>query len=89
MTKIAGSASASGSGSISQRYGSADPDPDPDPHQNFMDPQHWIQVIIGTKGRAQESTIKTKKEGKLQERSIRREETSRKKACKEEEHRWY
>ncbi len=32
-----------GSGSISKRHGSADADPEPDPHQNFMDPEHWLQ----------------------------------------------
>jgi hypothetical protein len=36
MTKIAGS------GSISQRHGSADPDPDPP--QNFMDPEHCLEL---------------------------------------------
>jgi hypothetical protein len=40
--KIEGSAS----GSISQRHGSADPDPDP--HQNVMDPQHCLQVVVHT-----------------------------------------
>ncbi len=38
LTKIAGSGSASGS--ISQGYGSADPDP----YQNFLDPQHWLEL---------------------------------------------
>jgi len=40
MMKIEGSAS----GSISQRHGSADPDP----HQNVMDPEHCLQVVVHT-----------------------------------------
>jgi hypothetical protein len=42
MMKIEGFGSASGSESISQRHGSADPDP----HQNVMDPQHWLVVVV-------------------------------------------
>jgi hypothetical protein len=38
--------SASASGSISPMYGSADPDPDP--HQNFMDPQHWLLILLNS-----------------------------------------
>ncbi len=42
MIKIEGSASGPGSGSISQMHGSADPDP----HQNVMDPQHCLKVVL-------------------------------------------
>ncbi len=45
MTKIAGS------GSSSLRHGSADPDPNPDPHQNVMDPQYRVLILLDLEGK--------------------------------------
>ncbi len=44
MMKIAGSGSEPDPDPLvrAQRHGSTDPDP----HQNVMDPQHWLKVVI-------------------------------------------